>query len=90
MPDSFDEFCTVISYICGHVVSTSNGMGSSYLYQSAKDVLKWNNLSVKDHIKTVMSIGQLVHLNDEQFEEVKNSSEFLEVDAEALRKLYDK
>jgi len=65
-------------------------MGYSFLYDSAKDCLRWAGLSVKDNIKLVMSIGSLVHLKEETFSEVINENEFLEVSKEDLAKMYQK
>jgi len=47
------------------VVSTSNGMSTSFNYHSAKDVLKWRGISVPLYINMLMDIGVLIHLNDE-------------------------
>jgi len=63
-------------------------MSASYLYESAKDVLKWHNLSVKDNIFDVMQIGNLIYLDDAKFESIKNSSEFIGVSVEDLEELY--
>ena len=42
-------------------------MSVAFLYESAKDVLRWHNLSVKTHINEVMSIGSLIYLSDENY-----------------------
>ena len=74
--------------ICSQVVSSGNGMAISFLYQSAKDVLKWHNLSAKEYIKTVMRIGDYVGMDDKSFEKVLNSEEFMSVSLEDLKKAY--
>ncbi len=48
-------------------------MGVSFLYDSAKDVLKWNNLSIKDNINIIMRIGGMLHLSDKDFANVKSN-----------------
>lgn len=42
-----------------------------YLYDSAKDQVKWHGLSVKKYIKMVMKIGQIVVLKDEDYQKEK-------------------
>ena len=49
-------------------------MGASFLYESAKDNLKWMNISVKDHVQEVMQIGNLIFLSDENYEKHKAKS----------------
>ena len=87
IPASFGEYETAIALVCSQVVSTSNGMSASFLYESAKDVLKWSNLSRKKYISLVMRIGNLIHLEEQGFEELKNETEYLEVDEEDLAKI---
>ncbi|MCK5743630.1 MAG: hypothetical protein KAH30_02745 [Caldisericia bacterium] len=62
-------------------------MGVSYVYQSAKDVLKWRNLSVREHIGTVMQVGNLVYLSDKAFDEITTENEFLEISKEDLDRM---
>ena len=50
------------------------GMGASYIYESAKDELRWINLSVKENIGYVMRIGQMYHMEDEAFSKIKSRS----------------
>ena len=38
------------------------------MYISAKDQLKWQNLSVKKYINLVMNIGQVMSLSDKDYE----------------------
>ena len=57
-------------------------MSGAFLYESAKDTLKWHGLSVKEHIVTIMHIGTLYHLSDEDFAKMGTtpSSDLLEAD----------
>ena len=77
-----------MSVVCSRIVPSSDGMSTSFLYESAKDVLKWNNMSIQKHIQDVMYIGRLIYMKDEDFEEVKNKREFLEVDINQLQEFY--
>ena len=45
-----------------------------YLYQSAKDSIKWHKQKPKEFINLVMSIGRLVYLSDEDFGKANTSS----------------
>ena len=71
IPESFDDFSRVMVLLASKVISTSNGMSAGFLYESAKDVLRWHNLSVKQHINTIMRIGTLTHLDDEAWVKFK-------------------
>ncbi len=64
-------------------------MSVGFLYQSAKDVLRWSRLSVSLYIKTVMAVGSIYHLTDKQFEDYKNENEYLEVSLEELEAFYE-
>lgn len=64
-------------------------MSVAYLYESAKDVLKWSNLDVKLYVKSVMSIGSIYHLSDKEFENYKNESEYLDISLEELEAFYE-
>ena len=63
-------------------------MGAAFIYESAKDVLRWNNLSVKEHINLVMRIGNYLNMSDKDFEDVKNKNEFLDITLEDLNRMY--
>ncbi len=65
-------------------------MSASFLYQSAKDVLKWNSLSPRRYIKTVMSIGAIYHLSEKQFQEYLNENVYLDMTLEDLKEQYNK
>ena len=42
-----------------------------YLYESAKDQLRWHNLEVKDYINLIMAIGQIMSYSDEDYKKEK-------------------
>ena len=42
-----------------------------YLYESAKDQLRWHNLEVKDYINLIMAIGQIMSYSDEDYRKEK-------------------
>ena len=76
-PSDWDEYRKVITVACTKTVSVSNGMAVTYLYESAKDVLKWLDVNVSEYVKTVMSVGNLVHLDDKDFNEVIADNDFI-------------
>lgn len=38
-----------------------------FLYDSVKDQLKWNKLSVKKYVKIISQIGQILAMRDEDY-----------------------
>jgi len=46
-----------------------------YLYDSAKDAIKWSNLKPKHFVNLVMQVGQLVYLSDEDFDKISDNSD---------------
>ena len=64
-------------------------MSSSFFYQSAKDVLHWHNLSVKEHIKVVMSIGNYINLSETEFDKIKSNEAFNHVTVDDLKRVLD-
>jgi len=42
-----------------------------FLYESAKDQLRWNNLSIKHYVKIIMQIGQILSISDKDFNKYK-------------------
>ncbi|MDM5264678.1 hypothetical protein PF327_10775 [Sulfurovum sp. XTW-4] len=64
----------MIANICMAVVPTSTGMSVSFLYESAKDTLRWHRLSVQKHIGTVMSIGNMLFMDDKSYGEMRTKS----------------
>jgi len=38
-----------------------------YLYESVKDQLRWNNLSVKDYVGVISRIGQVMAYSEEDY-----------------------
>jgi len=43
---------------------------AGFVYQSVKDQLKWNNLSVKKYIGLIMQIGYYATLKKEDFDKI--------------------
>jgi len=41
---------------------------TGFLYDSAKDQLRWHDLSAKNHVRTIMRIGEVMALSDEDYE----------------------
>ena len=74
----------VVTSICGGCQPDYSGMSGvvGYLYQSAKDSIKWHNLKPKDFINLIMSIGRLVYLSDEDFNklDVSKDKDIINVD----------
>jgi hypothetical protein len=60
-----------------------------YLYQSAKDSIKWHRQKPKELINLIMDIGRLVYLPDEEFEKISIESDVKieELDARTLNNL---
>ena len=73
--------------ISSEVVTISNGMSASFLYQSAKDVLGWHKLSIKEHIKTVMRIGDYINLPQKDFDRIRDEETFNRVTVDDLKKV---
>lgn len=78
----------MLAQISSRVVSVSNGLSRAFLYESAKDNLKWNNLSEKEHIYTVMKIGEYRYFSDEDFAKLINSSSHLSVSEDDILSMY--
>jgi len=87
MPEDFDDFSIAMVMIASKVISSSNGMSAFFLYESAKDVLRWHNLSVKKYINTIMSIGTLYHLDDEGWNKYKYKTTSKMLDGDDIDRL---
>jgi len=42
-----------------------------YLYESVKDQLRWNNLSVKQYVRVISQIGNIMALSEENYKKEK-------------------
>jgi len=42
-----------------------------YIYESVKDQLRWHKLSVKQYVRLVSNIGQIMALSDDDFRKEK-------------------
>jgi len=79
------EYELVIAQLCKLISISQGESGGGFIYQSAKDVLKWHNLSVKKHISVIMSIGNLYLLPEKQFEKYKNDNNYIGITKEELK-----
>jgi hypothetical protein len=60
-------------------------LGGGFIYQSAKDQLKWNNLSAKKYISAIMSMGYLYLMPKDSFEKYKNDNNYIGITKEELQ-----
>ena len=65
----FEVALAVVTSRCEYAYGFSGRVG--FLYQSAKDQLKWNGLSVKAYLSLVMQIGTVMSLSDEDYHKEK-------------------
>ena len=70
--------CTLIA------INLTSGGGGGFVYQSAKDQLRFNNLSIKKHISVMMIIGSLYTLPKEDWEKYKNDNNYIGITKEEL------
>lgn len=42
-----------------------------YLYESVKDQLRWHHLVVKDYVRIISQIGQIMSMSEEDFNKYK-------------------
>lgn len=85
---------TYMYYLSLQVATQNNGFSSSFIYESAKDVLRWSNISVKENIQAIMSIGNYIFMADEDFKNLKlkmsDKKESMALDAlDKLAKVYN-
>jgi len=59
----------VVASRCEYNYGFSGRVG--FLYDSAKDQMKWIGLSAKQHLGTVMRIGEVMALRDEDYQKAK-------------------
>ena len=57
-----------------------------YLYESIKDRLKWNNLSVKRYIRLISQIGQIMSMSDDDYQ--KHRVEHTQMSDEAISNVF--
>ncbi len=66
------EFESILAYVaskCSFSYGFSGATG--FLYESAKDELRWAGMRPKYYVRLIMHIGELVALDDEAFEKAK-------------------
>lgn len=74
-------------YLSLQVSTQNNGFSTNFIYESAKDVLRWSNISVKDNIQAIMTIGNYIFMADEDFEKLKMSDKKESMALDVLDKL---
>ncbi len=48
------------------------GMGRvGFIYESMKDNLRWNHLSVRSYIRIISQVGQILAMRDEDYQKAK-------------------
>jgi len=57
-----------------------------FLYESVKDQLKWHHLVVKDYVRIISQIGQIMSMSDEDFN--KHKVEHIEMSQEAISQVF--
>jgi hypothetical protein len=69
------SFEKVLAYVASQCEYNYGAMGrAGYLYESVKDQLKWAGMTVKNHIRTVMRIGDLMSMNDEDYKDASKEN----------------
>ena len=66
---SFEVALVLVASKCEYTYGFSGRAG--FLYQSAKDQLKWNGLPVKAYLSLIMQIGTVMSLSDEDYHKEK-------------------
>ena len=70
--DTLHTFEKVIANIAAKCEFNYGAMGRvGFLYESTKDQLRWNNLIVKDYVKMVSQIGQILSMSDKDYEKAR-------------------
>lgn len=88
-PDDFDEYSKFIVSICNYCQPNYGSMGGivGYLYDSAKDAIRWHKAKPKEYINLIMAIGRLAYLSDEDFNKIAIDSDIEEMDLRTLNNL---
>ena len=70
LPEMLSERIRVLFLISIRCEIQYGMMGATgFLYESAKDNIKWKNLSIKKYISDIMFIGRMTVLSDEKWGE---------------------
>ena len=61
-----------------------------FVYESMKDRLKWSKLSVKNYVKLISQIGQILSMSEEDYKKEKVKAMKMSADsiAEALKSAF--
>jgi len=66
------EFEHVLAVVCSKCEYAYGAMGRvGFSYDSAKDQLKWSDLSVKKWVSLVMEVGRYMALDDKDWKKIK-------------------
>ena len=85
--DTLHTFEKVIANIAAKCEFNYGAMGRvGFLYESIKDQLRWNNLIVKDYVKMVSQIGQILSMSDEDYN--KRKVEHIEMSDNAIADIF--
>ena len=85
IPSDFDEFSRSLTIVASRVSSIPAGMTAAFIYESAKDELRWGGISVKEHTGHIMQIGMMIHLDEKAFNEMSADMSFNE---DHIKELY--
>ena len=66
---SFERYLLMIATKCEYAYGAMGRVG--FLYESMKDQLRWNKLSVKHYVTLLSRVGGFMALDDEQFKKEK-------------------
>ncbi|MFK5937727.1 MAG: hypothetical protein QM497_04930 [Sulfurimonas sp.] len=59
---------------------------TGYLYESIKDQLRWGGISVKKYVRIISQIGQVMSMDDEDYQ--KHKVEHIEMSDDAINSIF--
>jgi len=66
---TFEKYLAGVASKCEFNYGAMGRVG--FLYESMKDQLRWNNLSVKNYVRIISQIGQVLSMEDKDFDKYK-------------------
>ena len=77
--------------MCNYCQPDYGGIGGvvGYLYDSAKDAIKWHKAKPKEYIKLIMAIGRLVYLSEDDFTKTMNHHTADTISDDEVRQFYE-
>jgi hypothetical protein len=78
------DYEKIITSLCSKISVQYSEVGGSFIYQSAKDQLRWHNISIKNYISDIMTIGNLFLLSDKDWETYKSDNNYIGITKEEL------